>query len=214
MGIPYALNNGNLVKFLKEIRAAAAPGKVDVNYLRSRGYTGVNDKALVAYLKALRFIDNSGTPLKRWHDHRHADQSSRVLGDAIREAYSGFFDIYADADRRPESDFVNWARVEEPSASPKTIQRAWGTFRTITKVATFGHMGSAESANSDNGADSDSTTVSSEGNGQVAAMRPVQVGAMGAITINIELQLPATADAKFFEEFFLAMRKHLIDSHE
>jgi hypothetical protein len=42
----------------------------------------------------------------------------------------------------------------------------------------------------------------------------VRLGPMGGITVNIELQIPATADAKFFEQFFSSMRKHLLDENE
>jgi Family of unknown function (DUF5343) len=41
----------------------------------------------------------------------------------------------------------------------------------------------------------------------------VQLGGVGGITINIELQVPATADSKFFDELFASMRKHLISKN-
>ena len=58
MGLPYVLNNGNLGRFLGEIVTAPVPAKVDSKYLQTRGYTGANDKYLVAFLKNLTFIDN------------------------------------------------------------------------------------------------------------------------------------------------------------
>jgi hypothetical protein len=215
MGIPYILNNGNLGKFLNDIQKAAVPQKVDYKYLQSRGYTGQNDKVLVSYLKALGFIDNSGSPQARWRDYRHTDQSRQVLGEAIREAYRGFFDVYHDAERRSATEFTNWARVADPNASPKTIQRAWATFQTATKLAQFDGYAPADSTPSSSRTEPED---SPEGGDPLIDPAPrrnrVQVGAMGAITINVELQLPATADDKFFEQFFSSMRKHLIDGHE
>lgn len=41
----------------------------------------------------------------------------------------------------------------------------------------------------------------------------VMVSGVGGITINIELQIPATADTKFFDEFFASMRRNLIEQN-
>jgi hypothetical protein len=49
---------------------------------------------------------------------------------------------------------------------------------------------------------------------QVAPPAKVNLGGVGGVTINIELQIPATADAKFFDQFFSSMRKHLLDENE
>jgi len=220
MGLPYAMNNGNLGKFLKEVASAPVPAKVDYKYLETRGYKGANDKYLVSFLKSLRFIDNAGVPLDRWHDHRHSGQSQAVHAAAVRDAYSGFFEVYPDAPKRTEEEFTNWARVEDSKASPTTIKRSWATFRAMFPMSDF----EAEQQNS-------SSTPEHRGNGTQhhSGVNPapmaaaptstssgghVQVGAVGGITINIELQLPASADAKFFDQFFASMRKHLIAEDE
>lgn len=202
--LPYVMNNGNLENFLQEIQSASVPAVVDNKYLQSRGYTGQNDKMLISLLRTLGFIDKSGAPCQRWLDHRHSYQSKEVRGEAVREAYRGFFDIYSDADKRTEEDFSNWARVEDPKASPTTIKRSWAT-RTLTKLAQFdtvpssaSHPGIVEDVKED-----DYTSVP-------ASKSKIQVGSMGALTINIELQLPATADAEFFERLFSSMRRHLV----
>lgn len=216
MVLPYVLNNGNLEKFFDEMRTAAVPNKLDYKYLQSRGYTGKNDQYLVAFMRNLGFIDRTGAPQKRWLDHRHTDESKKVRGAAVREAYSGFFGLYHDADRKSESDFSNWARTEDPQASPTTIKRSWATFRTIVKISDFtGAMSTPDPEPSGNSTDElierpasvDPSALDSVG-------RPVQIGGMGSITINVELQLPATADAHFFDQFFSSMRKHLIENNE
>jgi len=216
MGLSYVLNNGNLGKFFDEIRTAAVPNKLDYKYLQSRGYTGKNDQYLVAFMRNLGFVDKNGAPQKRWLDHRHTDESKKVRGEAVRDAYNGFFVLYTDADRRTESDFSNWARTEDPQASPTTIKRSWATFRTMVKISDFtGITPSLVSELSGNSVE-ESAEISTTANTPTfgAASRPVQVGGMGSITINIELQLPATADANFFDQFFSSMRKHLIENNE
>jgi len=207
MGLPYVLNNGNVAKFLKEIVSAPVPSKVDYKYLETRGYTGKNDRYLVAFLKNLGFVDNGGGPAQRWHDHRHAGQSAAVLAAGVTEAYQGFFGVYPDAPKRSEEEFTNWARVEDSSASPTTIKRSWATFKAVVPLCDFDVVPTVPPSNP-----GPSTATNSTPATVTPPLQPaVQLGRTGGITINIELQLPATADASFFDEFFTSMRKNLID---
>ena len=207
MGLPYAMNNGNLKKFMEEIESAPLPTKVDPSYLSSRGYTGANDKYVVSYLKQLGFLDDTATPTQRWKDHRHADQSRSLRAAGLREAYSGFFDIHPDAQNKTETEFTHWARVADSSASPKTISRSWASFRTMVPLCDF--AASTQTPRS-KAVESENPTPK-----VTAAPNPaVQLGTTGGITINIELQLPATADASFFDDFFTSMRKNLIDQND
>lgn len=200
--IPYVLNNGNLGKFLEHIKTARVPNKLDDKFLQSAGFTGKNDLYLRGYMKSLGFTDRDGTPNQRWHDHRHEANAPKVRAKAVREAYSGFFDLYPDAHRRPAGDFENWARAEEPTASPTTISRALKTFEAMVKLSDFEGVVAAATTESEGASQSVDDPV-------VAA--PRQEFGMGGITINIELQLPPTADAEFFDAFFASMRKHLKD---
>lgn len=209
VALPYVLNNGNVVKFLKHIQTAKVPPKLDYAYLQQAGYKGKNDRYLVAFMKALGFADSSGAPTQRWHEHRHTAQAPRVVAQAIEEAWSGYFDIYADAEKRTDDEFKNWARGADPKAADVTVNRSLATFKAIVKLADFG----AKPAG----------TPRTPGGGGTPPPPPpppppsgggVHLGGVGGITINIELQIPATADAKFFDQFFSSMRKNLIDDED
>lgn len=202
MPIPYVLNNGNLGKFLEHIKTARVPNKLDDKFLQSAGFTGKNDLYLKGYMKSLGFTDKDGTPNQRWHDHRHEANAQKVRAKAVREAYAGFFDLYPDAHRRPAGDFENWARAEEPTVSPTTIGRALKTFEAMVKLSDFEGVVAAAHPEPE---------ASVQNVAEPAAPAPQQALGLGGITINIELQLPPTADAEFFDAFFASMRKHLKD---
>lgn len=211
MALPYVLNNGNLGKFLEHIKTARVPDKLDEKFLASGGFTGKNDLYLRGYMKHLGFTDNQGVPKQRWHDHRHDADAKKLRGQGVREAYKGFFDMYPDAPKRSDADFENWARAEDPKASPTTVTRALKTFQTMVKLSDFD--GTASSS-SDGRKTPDPPKDEPPKQEQTPPPPPPPATpsfGMGGITINIELQLPPTADAEFFDAFFAAMRKHLKD---
>lgn len=210
--LPLVLNNGNIDKFLKHIQTAKVPSKLDYGYLEQAGFKGKNDRLLVAFMKVLGFTDNVGVPLQRWHDHRHTAQAPSVRAQAIEEAWSGYFAMYSDAHSRPDDDFKNWARGADPKASEVTVNRSLVTFKTVVKLADF----SATASNSSGGSSASTTAPGTVVSGQATAVSAggVRLGTVGGITINIELQIPATADAKFFDQFFSSMRKNLIDDED
>ena len=213
MALAYAMNNGNLAKFLDEIRTAPVPSKVDAKWLASRGYTGQNDKYLIALLKNLGFIDQAGKPEKRWHDHRHTGEEGRVRAAGVVDAYSGFFELHADGQKRSEEEFKNWARIEDPSASPTTIQRSWKTFGTLVGMADFdGAVGASAPPTPGGGGHADKAEKHTPT--PPPAPAGLTVGGIGGITLNIELQLPASADAQFFDDFFSSLRRNLIDEND
>ncbi|MBA2496693.1 MAG: DUF5343 domain-containing protein [Acidimicrobiia bacterium] len=210
MALPYVLNNGNLSKFLKHIQTAKVPTKLDYSYLEQAGFKGKNDRYLTTFLKALGFTDAAGIPTQRWHDHRNTAQGPGVIATAIQEAWSGYFDMYADAHARADDDFKNWARDAEPKASEVTVNRSLGSFKTAVKLGDF----SSTPASTPASPAVPHASPAAPPPATPLAPGKVSVGTVGGLTINIELQLPATADAKFFDQFFASMRKHLLDVDE
>lgn len=143
----------------------------------------------------------------------HSGQSTAIRADGVREAFSGFFGVYPDAPKRTETEFNNWARVEDSKASPTTIKRSWATFRAMLPLSDF-DASPTPSKSASNTPENQPQPSPIERRPTATGSPQVQLGAVGGITINIELQLPATADAKFFDQFFSSMRKHLIDDNE
>lgn len=213
VALPLVLNTGNIEKFLKHIQTAKVPSKLGSAYLEQAGFKGRNDRYLTAFMKNLGFTDNAGVPTQRWHDHRHTSLAGAIRAQAIEEAWAGYFGMYPDAQNRSDEDFRNWARGADPKASEVTVNRSLATFKAIVKLADFD--AAAPSSTSQRAGVAPSNL--SQPPAPVAPLQPsggVQLGAVGGITINIELQIPATADAKFFDQFFSSMRKNLIDDED
>jgi hypothetical protein len=203
--LPYVLNNGKLPAYFEAIQKLGVPTKANQPWLEAIGFKGKNDRYLVSFLRALGFVDTAGAPTDVWLDYRHVAEGRAVLGRAIQTAYSDLFQLYPDAHRRDGEAIRNWMRTAAPKASPNTVDRAVNTFRELVKLADF---------------DDGEVQSTTQATAQIPAVDAPVVRAVSAgsappggvvINLNVELQLPTSASADDYENFFAAMRKHLID---
>jgi len=205
--IPTAKSSKTIDRFLTVIATSGVPSKVDTKYLKSVGFKSGNDASLISVFKLLGFIDSSQTPTQTWTDYRDKSQSSKVLGAAVKTAYSDLFTLYPDAHRKDDEAVRNWIR-STTTAGEVTVQRATSTFKSLVAKADFENIESTDTAHV---ATATAATLPVTPQGPVAHNVP-QIGRSNpAVNINIELQVPATNDPKVYENFFAAMKKHLLD---
>lgn len=87
----YMTSVKNLSAILQKIVEGAAPPKFTISHLKGLGFSSSNDVGVLALLKDLGFLTSDGVPTPRYHAYRDRSQSARVLGEAVREAYSDLF---------------------------------------------------------------------------------------------------------------------------
>lgn len=80
-----------LADFFSKIRDAQAPPKFTNQLLKDMGFESTNHRAFIPLLKSLGFLTADGTPTQRYHDYRNHSMSKKVMGKAIKEAYSDIF---------------------------------------------------------------------------------------------------------------------------
>lgn len=204
MSFPYTLNTGKIAGFLEHIQTAGVPQKFNQTYLQGTEFRSSNDRALIPIMKHLGFVDSSGTPTELWKSYRDRDQAAVVLGDAIRNAYSDLFSMYPNAHRRPVDTIKNFM-ASKSSVGDKALSSMVATFRALCERADINaeSEGAAEAARS--------TSRESGPASHTVRTRQVQ-HADAVVKININLTIEPTSDAAVYENFFSAMRKHLIDS--
>ncbi len=93
MSLPstYTQSHGHLEEFFGKLRDAQAPEKFTHQILKDLGYKSNNHRPFIPLMKALGFISADGTPTNRYHDYRNHAQSKKIMGDALKEAYSDLF---------------------------------------------------------------------------------------------------------------------------
>lgn len=193
-----------LERFLIHIQDAGIPPKVNSPYLKSVGFKSGNDAALVPTLKALGFIDSAGVPTDTWKQYRNKTLAPKVLGQAIRECYSGLFEIYQDANRKDNEAIANWIRTATGFAGV-TVDRAVRTFKALVSHAEF-----VDEAVDTSTAPKEGITPSAGAPQQIISL-PSATSGGPSVNINVELHLPSSSDPKIYENFFKAMKEYLLE---
>jgi hypothetical protein len=195
---PYMTNPAALRRFLEKVQTLGVPSKVSITFLNSLGFKSTNDRPIIPALKFLGFLNGSGEPTETWQRYRHKTTAGAVLAAAIRTGYADLFATYPDAERKDTEALRNYfsTHTKVGEASLNMIVR---TFKTLCDAADF--TGDAASP-------VEPDVRKPAGGKDYLPVKP-QTPFGPAININIQLQLQATEDAKVYDNFFAAMKKHL-----
>jgi hypothetical protein len=206
---PYTTVPNKLREILGKAPSMGRPDKVTQEWLRKAGWTSSNDRSVIPVMRFAGLISSDGTPTEVWDAVRVQDEAHRSkVADAIRRAYADLFALYPDAHRRDAEALRNFFRANT-SGGDQVQTKLVQTFQVLTEFADF-------DAPSTNGASAASPAAEKSAKGAGKAQVPSLVppehhAAPGlALNVNIQLQLPATADGEVYEKLFGAMRKHLM----
>ena len=194
----YTSSTAKLSDFMKKMRTAGIPDKMTVKHLESMGFKSKNHRAFVPLLEGLGFTSGN-TPNERWKDYRGKPGPSLAAG--IQEYYSELFQLYPDAFQRDTEALRNFFS-SNTTVGEGALGHIVRTFQALCSLADF-------SEGSDEPTLKGSVPGPAKGAGKGGAP-PTTAGP--TVNLNIQLTLPEGADAETFEQFFAAMRKHLLDT--
>ncbi len=204
---PYTPNPANLRRFFEKIPETGIPGKVTLQVLKSLGFKSSNDRSILAALKSLKFVDDSGVPTEAWQRFRHTGQNAAVMASAIRAAYSDLFRTYPDANQKDNEALRNYFSSHSKSGQA-VLNLMVRTFKTLCELSDFEAV-PAESA------EPEEIVEVPGGNVRNSSLKTAKLPKYESgltVNINIALQLQATDDASVYDKFFAAMKKHLINA--
>ena len=222
----YSTVAGKLPLVFSKIEESGVPKvPVDEKWLGSIGLTGSNDKTLLTVLTRLGFIDEKKNPTQVWIDFRDVNKKSQVMSDAIKRGYSDLYDFYPDAEKKTDTDLINYFK-NQPSAdgttsglSERTAQTMLLTFKTLgviagqrpasdlkTKTQRASPTKRVVPVKNENGSDEKDDKEGS----LVTSFNDNNKGANIVLNVNIQLAVPETTDADVYDKFFAAMKKHLL----
>lgn len=200
---PYTQSPGNIKKLFDSIQSVGKPDKVTTIWLESIGLKSSNDRKLVNVLKYIGFTDNSGTPTQIWMDYRDRTRSAVVLAQAIRAGYSSLFAMYPDAHRKDDEALRNFFN-SRTSVAGNIVNSMLSTFKALLALADFNASVPEEIA--EDVADVSAEKEQEKMQGKVK----IDSGSSLAVTVNIQLQVPATDDASVYDNFFASLYKHIL----
>jgi len=195
----YILTPDALGKFIDGIPTRGVPEKLTRAYLRTVGFKSTNHRNIIPVLKFLGFIDAATKPTDLYKHLRDRQKSRQVIAQALREAYAELYATYADAHRKDDEALRNFFRGKT-TLGDRAISALVGTFKVLAARADF-------EAKPPHSAPSVAQPPARPGR----AERLPPVASQPALTINIQLQIPATSDSAIYDSLFKALRKYVLD---
>jgi len=200
----YTTVPSDLQDFLSKVPQFGVPSSVDAQWLAQVGFATSNQRSILNVLRAIDAIDDDGKPTEVWSAIR--SKNRKGIGQAIRNAYADLFSTFSDPHKKDDEAIANFYRASTTYSSA-TLQRVIRTFRVLTEIADLD--ASEPSAGSSSSSKEKKDDEKGAGTKEAPLLPPTQ--APVHLTVNIQLQLPATAEGKVYEQLFRAMRENLID---
>jgi Family of unknown function (DUF5343) len=193
---------GQLPEVFKRISDGQAPEKFTRQYLKDLGFRSATHHALIPLLKTLGFLSADGVPTARYHAYRDKSQASKVLGQALREAYADLFTIKAkptDADRA----LIEGKFKSAHNTSDRVAKLMANTFYSLLPLADLTLATTKV----------DQPTVEPKVGPESETGKKELLATTHRSTLhyNIQIHLPPTKDVEVFNAIFKSLREHLLD---
>jgi hypothetical protein len=185
------------------MQRAQVPERFTYEFLKQLGFASSSDRPMLAVLKALRFLSDSGEPLERYRRFRDPAQAGVVLAEALRDAYADVFAVDQRADRLPQQELRGlFARLSGKGES--ATEKMAATFKTLATRANFDAVAM----------DDEVVEVASEPQATPAPAEPAPSTAPAtpqlALRHDVHVHLPNTSDVAVFDAIFQSLRNHLL----
>jgi hypothetical protein len=176
------------------------PPKITQPALPTLGFKSIADRPIVPILKFIGFLDEANVPSQNYKDFKVANKAGAVMASALRKAYSDLFEIYPDACERDDKTLKDFF-TPTTDAGEQTVLQTVATFKVLCAFADF--KATVEERMREEGSKGEK-----KGEGEGKPKPPMPTGV--TINLNIQLALPATDDAKVYENIFKALRDNLL----
>ena len=204
MALPstYTQSYGILGEFFGKIRDAQAPDKFTHQILKDLGFKSNTHRAFIPIMKALGFLTADGTPTSRYVEYRDHSQSKRIMGEALKEAYS---DIFLIKSHPTESDktLIEGKFKSYHNTSENTASLMAKNFFALLKIAEINFDSKPKAATVD-------VKSKPESIPETKVIKELSLSTLG-LHYDIQIHLPATKDVEVYNAIFKSLKEHLID---
>ena len=194
--LPYLPTYKNVETLFSKIAAAKQPDAFTTRYLADTlGLKGTGDRALIALLKTLGFLDPGGRPTAAYANLKNPKTAKVAIADAVRKSYEPLFSANEKAHELSPNDLSGLISQVAGSDSAMTTKIS-GTFRALAKLADFsGAMPEKPTKDEDKEKDEEEVT------------KHRRSGISPEFHYNIQVHLPTNATEETYLNIFNALRK-------
>lgn len=209
MGLPnvYTYNYGQLSLLFKKIIEGQAPTKFTQQHLKDIGFVSSNHRSFIPILKALGFLSSDGVPTQRYHNYRNNALSKKILGTAIKEAYSDIFNISAKP-KASDKKLIQGKFKSIHNCSDRSAEMMAKTFFAILELADID--GEVKKPTKIEQKEKPKDTISNSERllpQEQTSSKKIQP----SLNYNIQIHLPATKDIEVYNAIFKSLKEHLIE---
>jgi hypothetical protein len=200
----YTTAPATLRKVLAEIPKLGTPAKANSAWLASIGHSSGNAQSMLRVFKNVGLVAADGSPTELWPAFRGGD--NKALADGIRAGYAQLFGIYPDAHQKDTEALMSFFRTNT-SLAQDAQRMCVQTFQALCSFADFSDTRETPAVprvpQAEGAKDESEVTTN-----RAKSTAPRSAGGVG-LTVNIQLQLPPSADGEVYDKLFEAMAKHL-----
>jgi hypothetical protein len=198
---PYATSLTGLKRILEGIPTWGTPDKVTGEWLAGVGFAGGAAARSLGVLRAVGVVDSGGKPTELWAALRTKDRAKFAAG--LRKHYAALFGTYSDAHRKDTEALLAFVR-SKTSYGDVAQRKAVATFKALCEFGDF----DADVPGHDEIEEPEEAPKAEKAKTPKAKAN-ASVGNGVALTVNLQLQLPASENGDVYEKLFAAMGKHL-----
>lgn len=206
--LPYLSTYKNVNLLFDKIASAKVPEAFVQKYLYDTlGLKSVGDRQLIALLKALGFIDQTGKPTPEYSKLKNNLLAGVAIAHGIKKAYSALFDANENAHTLALPELKGLV-AQVAGSDTDTTNKIAGTLNALFKVADFTKINDPKKdippVNDNDDEENDDVYSSSKNDGKKGKL-PRQT--QPEFHYNIQIHLPTNATEETYLNIFNALRK-------
>ena len=210
MALPssYFTSTKNLPAILDQIQRAQVPSKFTYDHLKQMGFPSSNDRPIIPILKALGFLDPSGTPQERYRRFKGTPaDAKRVMAEGIRDAYTDVFAIDESA-HALSADELKGIFGRLSGKSEAVTDKMALTFRALVEQANFSAPAVDEAQ--EEGQQEDEENQRDQNGGRPSNEEGGRRAGTLALRHDVHVHLPVSDDIKVYDAIFRSLRENLL----
>ncbi len=186
-----------------------------MRFLESLEFTSTNDRLFINVLKDLGFLDTDSVPKDRYYQFLDRAESTKVVAEGIREAYSDLFAVNIKAHELSSDEARNKLRTLYKGAKKDNLLgRIASTFTALCEYADFSGAAKAslqkDKSPEANKTDMEKSVTKDQSVEQEGAMgKKTSSLSLDSLQYHINIVLPDTRDQAVYDAIFKSLRDHL-----